>query len=128
MASAEDDALGPAGSIRAAVKDGGLSGVVLVTPVDVPPASTAVVRALFDAIVDGVDAARFEHGHPIAIRAEILQDRYAREAAPLRDVIGSLGDRVRVLPLPTEPLPRALDRIEDVVALTGAPPRFWSAP
>lgn len=129
VVSREPEELGPAGSIRAAVKEGALDGCerVLVTPVDVSPASTSVVRSLFDALSDpDVDAVRFEHGHPIAIRREILVDRYTREAGPLRDVVTSLGDRVRVLPLPAEGLPRPLDRVDDVVALTGAPPRFWS--
>jgi len=126
--SDEDDALGPAGSIRAAVRRGVLSviDVVLVTPVDVVPAPASIVRALFEAITDGVDAARFEHGHPVAVRASVLVERYIREALPLRDVLASLGARVRVLASPREPLPRSLDRVDDVVAFTGASPRFWS--
>jgi CTP:molybdopterin cytidylyltransferase MocA len=129
--SEEDDALGPAGSIRAAVTSGALSGAekILVTPVDVTPASTAVVRALFDALSREHEATRFAHGHPIAIRAATLAEHYARgagEARPLRDVLAALGDRAHTLPMPPTPLPRTLDRVEDVVSLTGAPPRFLS--
>ena len=124
--SEEEDALGPAGSIRAAVKAGALEGAakVLVTPVDVVPAPSSAVQALFDALEEH-DAAKFEHGHPIAIRAKILGDSYASETRPLRDVLTSLGARTRTLPMPRAPLPRTLDRVEDVVSLTGAQPRFW---
>ena len=128
VVSDEPERHGPAGSIRAAVVRGALDDVdrVIVTPVDVAPAGTDVIAALFAALADGASAASFVHGHPIAIRAEVLRERYQTAAAPptLREVLADLGPAY--LRLPTSfPLPRALDHVEDVVRATGSPPRVF---
>lgn len=105
VVSTADDALGPAGSLGAAVIAGLPGDVVLVTPVDCPPASGKTVMALLDALEGepGAIAAkpRFEGrgGHPVAIRAAAL-DRYRDpDPPPLRDHLRSLGDRVLSVPV-----------------------------
>jgi len=123
--SDEPDALGPAGSIRAAVQAGALDDAerVLVTPVDVPPSPPERLGPLLDALEQS-DAARWDRGHPIAIRASVLRERYATEAPILRDVLRSLGDRcARLVGNPCGPTD--LDTPEDVLRLTGALPRFF---
>ena len=129
--SDEDERHGPAGSIRAAVVAGALDDVdrVLITPVDVAPASSATVATLLAALTAGAAAASFVHGHPIAIDASIVRARYRTAAAPpiLRDVLADLGAACARLPAPFA-LPRPLDRVEDVERATGAPPRFHSGP
>lgn len=114
------DELGPAGSIHAAVAAGALDEVdeVLVTPVDVPPSPDA---ARLFAELGQHEAARFERGHPVAIRASILRERYRADAPILRDVLASLGDRCVRLPGSGAP---DLDLADDVVRLTGRGPVF----
>lgn len=118
--SDEPDELGPAGSIHAAVASSALDEVdeVLITPVDVPPSPDAA--RLLDAL-GSHDAARFERGHPIALRASILRARYRDGAPILREVLASLGDRCVRVPGSGSP---DLDVPEDVVRLTGQPPVF----
>jgi CTP:molybdopterin cytidylyltransferase MocA len=120
--SEEDDALGPAGSLRAAVRAGALDDVeiAIVTPVDrlppTPEAPPALVRAL-----EGHDAARPARGHPIAIRGEALRRAYRGEARPLREVLAALDTAIVELP---ECAAHDLDTPEDVVAQTGNRPEF----
>lgn len=133
--STERDELGPAGSIHAAVRAGVLdrSDLILITPVDVPPAPPERVAPLLDALSDPArspyDAARWEHGHPIAIRGEVLRRRYHGETPILRDVLRDLGDRCARLASPDAPSPDEagadLDTPEDVLRRTGARPRFY---
>ncbi len=114
--------LGPAGSIGAAVRSGALreSDSVIVTPVDVPPASPDLHRALIAAL-SAHDAARPARGHPVAIRGSVLRERY-RDADPiLRDVLASV-DCAR---LPEPGVLDDLDTPEDVLRITGAEPRFF---
>ncbi|MBI2389227.1 MAG: NTP transferase domain-containing protein [Deltaproteobacteria bacterium] len=128
--SAEADDLGPAGSIRAAVRAGAIEGadMILVTPVDVPPAPPERVAPLLDALSTH-DAARWERGHPIAIRGEVLRRRYREDAPILRDVLRELGDRCARLASPDVPSPddcgADLDTPEDVLRRTGGRPRFF---
>jgi molybdenum cofactor cytidylyltransferase len=94
VVSHEEDDLGPAGSLAAAAACVAEDAVVLVTPVDCPPVSTAVTRRLLEAL--GVAARpvyRGRRGHPVAIAGSVLA-RYRREAVPLREVLASLGDAV----------------------------------
>jgi molybdenum cofactor cytidylyltransferase len=95
------DALGPAGSLAAAVaslSDADLSPGerVLVTPVDTPPASVRVVSALFDAMArPGVRAARPVYdgrgGHPVVVEASLLRRYRQPDPPPLRDLLRALG-------------------------------------
>lgn len=123
--SDEPDELGPAGSIRAAVRAGVLDDAekVLVGPVDVPPIAPERLAPLISAL-DARDAARFERGHPIAIRADVLRHRYRVEAPILRDVLSSLGDRCARVPGASGEAD--LDTPDDVVRLTGRRPIFMT--
>lgn len=88
--SEEPDELGPAGSIAAAVKAGVTADQVLITPVDVPPASPHVVRALWAAL-EGAQAARpGKPGHPVACVWEVIEP-YRDRPRPLRDVLDEIG-------------------------------------
>ena len=98
------DALGPAGSIAAAMpalsttmhEDADL---ILITPVDCPPVLPSTAHALLDALRDDTGALaakpRFEGrgGHPVAVRRSALQvyalhgDGDAAAPPPLRDVL-----------------------------------------
>ncbi|HQP34766.1 MAG TPA: NTP transferase domain-containing protein [Polyangiaceae bacterium] len=131
LVSEEPDALGPAGSIAAAVRSGALSSeaVVIVTPVDVLPASTAVVEALAGAL-GPAEAARPSRGggrpgHPVACDAGMLRREYAHAARPLREVLGSLGDRCVTVPVQEPEAVRDLDTPEAWEAMAGSRPDFW---
>jgi CTP:molybdopterin cytidylyltransferase MocA len=120
--STEEDALGPAGSLRAAVRSGALDAVdvAIVTPVDRMPASRETIEALLHAL-EGHDAARPSRGHPIAIRASALRRTYREEALPLRDVLATLDTAIVDLPACAA---RDLDTPEDLEAATGKRPVF----
>lgn len=125
--SDEPDALGPAGSLRAAVRADafGADDRLLVTPVDVPPASARLAQTLLLALETHA-AARPSRGHPIALRGALLGEPFARAPRPLRELLADLGDQCATLDdLPGE---RDLDTVEDVVRLTGAPPQFHAPP
>jgi molybdenum cofactor cytidylyltransferase len=104
--------------------------IIVITPVDAAPAGQATIERLIAEVSKGALAAtpRFEgkSGHPVACRKSVLEPYSKKSAAypPLRDVIRALGTaRVRV----DVNDPRVvvdLDTPEDVVALTGEPPRF----
>ena len=91
------DALGPAGSIAAAMPALDLSETrrVLIMPVDVPPVSGALVRALAAALDEGARAARPVHagrgGHPVVVSAPLLAPYLEPEPPPLRELLRSLG-------------------------------------
>lgn len=131
VVSEEPDELGPAGSIRAAVAASVLDDAerVLITPVDVPPCPPDRL-ALLLAALDSHDAprrrqaARFERGHPVALRAAVLRERYRSGAPVLRDVLRDLGDDcVRLVGVEG---PADLDTPDDVRRLTGAGPTFFA--
>lgn len=129
VASHEDERTGPAGSIVAAIASGSFDGDdddddVIVGPVDVPPPSVARLRALLGAL-EGHRAARPRRGHPIAIRASVLRERHRHEATPLREVLSDLGADCAIVDLEGEP---DLDTVDDVIAATGATPRFLRRP
>jgi CTP:molybdopterin cytidylyltransferase MocA len=110
----------PAGSIAAALARIDRADPVLITPVDVPPASAAVVCALQAALGAGVDAARPLHagrrGHPVAVRRTVL-DRYADpDPPPLREVLAALGARVADVPVDDAQVLCDLDTAEDLAA------------
>jgi len=97
--SEEDDSLGPAGSIAAAVKQLTLTGFVVLTPVDCPPAKVSTVETMLRALRASplATAAKPRHagrgGHPVVVRASLLSV-YAVAPRPLRDVLRAAGDSV----------------------------------
>lgn len=130
LVSHEADELGPAGSIAAAVRAGALDDAqqVLVTPVDVAPAGTALVQALFEALRKG-EASRPRlrglPGHPVACTAGLLREAYGSGAAPLRDLLTTLGSRCVDVEVDDPDILVDFDTIEGFEATTGRAPDFW---
>ncbi len=121
--SREDDALGPAGSIIAALREG-LDGASLValSPVDLDPDAWRCLVALSAALVDAsVMAAkpRYEgrSGHPVLVRAPVLAPYVRREPSPLRDVLRALGAALVSVPVDVSAVPGDLDTPDDLKAL-----------
>jgi molybdenum cofactor cytidylyltransferase len=124
--SGEPDELGPAGSIAAAVKAGVIADAdqVLVTPVDVPPASGEVVRALWGAL-DHAQAARpvmnGKPGHPVACLRAVVEG-YREHPRPLRDVLEALGSSCAAVKVQSEEVLVDFDTPEDFSRWTGHDP------
>ncbi len=97
--SHEDDALGPAGSIRAAMNESHPNDSwIALCPVDVDPAAWACLPSLVAAVGNHDDAAkpRFagRGGHPVLVRASALAPYSRAEPPALNVVLRSLGARV----------------------------------
>lgn len=130
VVSTEPDELGPAGSIAAAVRSGALSrhAVVIVTPVDVMPASREVIEALAAATLRGEAAKPIRGGragHPVACRRALLEREYGADAPPLRDVLGRLGDGCISVLVADPAVDGDLDTPEAWEAAVGTRPDFW---
>ena len=97
VVSAQEDALGPAGSLRAAALAHPIADddLVLVTPVDCMPVSLATVAKLHQAMPGHLAVKpRFggRGGHPVLLRGALLQ-RYRKATPPLREVLRSLAPK-----------------------------------
>jgi molybdenum cofactor cytidylyltransferase len=97
-ANAYDDE-GLFGSVRTAMTNASDDDTLVITPVDAPFASAALVRTLVNAIDDTHDAAApviaRMRGHPVAIRARALRAQLEiGRTHGLTRVIKRLGDRV----------------------------------
>jgi len=96
------DEQGAAGSIAAAMAalDVLEDTLLLLTPVDCPPASTATAQVLLARLRadETLLAARPQHGsrrgHPVVLRAAALEPYRQGQAPPLRDRLRELGDAV----------------------------------
>ena len=79
------------------------------------------------AVRDGADAATPSRagrgGHPVALRARVLD---VEEPRPLRDVLADLGPLRARLEVDDPGIAIDLDTPDDVKRVTGAPPRFAS--
>ena len=84
----------------AAALDGVEADVWIVTPVDLVPPRRETLRALLEALTEGVDAVTPEHagrgGHPVVIRGSVLAPYRAGALLPLRDRLGEVR-RVKVV-------------------------------
>jgi molybdenum cofactor cytidylyltransferase len=103
---------------------------VLVTPVDAPPVTVATIKALFAALDHGSEVATphtnaGKGGHPVACRATVLTAAYGGKEAPtFRDVLAKHEAARARVEVDDARVGLDLDGPEDVVALTGEPPRF----
>lgn len=118
----------PAGSLAVGVRALAPGETVLVTTVDTLPARVATIEALRARVAAGARAATPVHagsgGHPVVVRADVL-DAYRRgDPPPLRDVLAALGDERARVEVDDAAVVGDLDTPEDVVRLTGAAPRF----
>jgi CTP:molybdopterin cytidylyltransferase MocA len=124
------DDLGPAGSIAVAVKRLEDAPLVLITPVDTPPARPETTARLL-ARMDEADAplavrprAGGRAGHPVLLRPEAL-DAYRSASPPvLRDHLRALGPRCVEVDVDDPAVRIDLNTPADVMGLLGAPPRF----
>ncbi|WP_437670994.1 nucleotidyltransferase family protein [Sorangium sp. So ce131] len=136
--TAPDD-LGPAGSLAVAAPRIGDAAAVVVTPVDVPPASAATVAQLLARLDAGGASAgastgapplavRPRHngrgGHPVVLRAEGLQRYLEPDPPPLRDHLKALGDRCVDEEVDDPGVLLDLNVPLDVIRVLGGPPRF----
>ena len=107
IVSTQPDEDGPAGSILAALAAlaPAPEAWLLVTPVDVPPATCDVVVNLVHALKDDLFAlaARPTYGgrggHPVLVRASLLLGAYGPLCPSLRDVLRSAGRAVLDVPV-----------------------------
>jgi CTP:molybdopterin cytidylyltransferase MocA len=128
--SHQDDALGPAGSIAAAARSGAIDRMdqLLLTPVDVAPASTQIVEVLFDALrIAQASRPRLRGllGHPVAVQAGLIRQAYRHHAAPLRDLMASLGSDCIDVDVDDQNILGDFDTIEAFEATTGRRLDFW---
>ncbi|MGK3986694.1 NTP transferase domain-containing protein [Sorangium sp. So ce136] len=131
--TAPDD-LGPAGSLAVAAPRIGDADAVVVTPVDVPPASAATVARLLARLDAGASsgapplAVRPRYlgrgGHPVVLRAEALQRYLEADPPPLRDHLRALGDRCVDEEVDDPGVLHDLNVPVDVIRVLGGPPRF----
>lgn len=131
--TAPDD-LGPAGSLAVAAPRIGDADAVVVTPVDVPPASAATVARLLVRLDAGASSAapplavRPRHlgrgGHPVVLRAEALQRYLEPDPPSLRDHLRALGDRCVDEEVDDPGVLHDLNVPVDVIRVLGGPPRF----
>lgn len=134
--TAPDD-LGPAGSLAVAAPRIGDADAVVVTPVDVPPASAATVARLLARLDAGASstasgapplAVRPRHhgrgGHPVVLRAEALQRYLEPDPPPLREHLRSLGDRCVDEEVDDPGVLLDLNVPVDVIRVLGGPPHF----
>jgi CTP:molybdopterin cytidylyltransferase MocA len=143
VVSTAEASLGPSGSIRFALEFLASRGLelsslplVLLTPVDLPPASASIRSALLGALLgrdasSDVVAARptFEgrRGHPVVCDAEALAPFVDGAPPTLRDVLAALGARVVDVPVNDPRAVTDLDTPEDVLAWYKHAPRFFEA-
>lgn len=130
LVSSEPDEDGPAGSLFAALSWVAPSPDVwlLVTPVDVPPASHVVVdtlvravnRASFAAAARPSDGAR--RGHPVLVRASLLLAAFGLRRPPLRSVLQAAGAAVLDVPVDDPTVFVDFNRPSDLAAHLAAHP------
>lgn len=130
LASDAADDLGPAGSLAFAVPRLADAEIVIVTPVDTPPAkpdTVAKLLARLDAEPALLAARPVYHGragHPVALRRAAL-DRYTEPSPPpLRDHLHALGAAVAGVDVNDTAILIDLNTPADVMGLLRALPRF----
>jgi CTP:molybdopterin cytidylyltransferase MocA len=137
LASHAPDEQGQAGSLACAATSLSVArpgspppDLVLVTPVDCPPASAAVVEALVRVLATdrSLSAARPLHaarrGHPVVLRAALLARYLAPEPPTLRALLASLGAAVSDVPVDDPNVLVDLNSAEQLGAVGLGAPRF----
>jgi CTP:molybdopterin cytidylyltransferase MocA len=124
VSTAPDQAGSLAVGVRALPAD---AEVVLVTPVDVLPASDGTLRGMLGVLTADVLAVtpicEGKGGHPVLVRRSVL-DAYADAQPPLRDVLSALGARRVRWETDDRSVLGDLDDPQRVLEATGALPRF----
>ncbi|MBI4704634.1 MAG: NTP transferase domain-containing protein [Deltaproteobacteria bacterium] len=131
VVSGADEALGPAGSLAAAVRAGLPAELVLITPVDCPPAAPGVVAGLRRRLAgDGrLYAARprvgNRRGHPVLVRAALLGRYDSPDPPPLRELLAGLGERVADVSVDDPAVLADLDAPAELARWGQGAPRFF---
>ncbi len=136
LASDAADELGPAGSLAFAVPRLGDAELVVVTPVDTPPARAETVARLLaalaadPALLAARPVAHGRTGHPVVLRRDALAS-YAKagvpiaEPPPLRDHLRALGPACGAVDVADPGVLIDLDTPADVMGALRALPRFF---
>ncbi|MCC6521696.1 MAG: NTP transferase domain-containing protein [Polyangiaceae bacterium] len=121
----------PAGSIAAALAHGRLGPLVLLTPVDCPPAGPRSVAALRSALAlaPAKLAARPRHagrgGHPVLVRRAALAPYASPAPPPLRELLRSLGPALAEVEVDDPSVLADLDTPASLAAYGCGVPRFF---
>lgn len=129
IASLAEDQAGSLAAGMRALGEAAPETPTLIAPVDTVPAAVRTQLALLEALdAPGVLAVtpRFADrgGHPVVVRAGALAGLGGPSAATLRQLLGSLGHAWIRVPVDDAAVVTDLDAPDDVMRLTGAPPRF----
>lgn len=131
LASDAADDLGPAGSLAYAVPRLGDVNVVIVTPVDTPPARANTVMRLLAALAanPALLAARpvchGRAGHPVALRPAALRRYTEPSPPPLRDHLHALGAACAAVDVTNPTVLIDLNTEADVMGTLQTLPRFF---
>lgn len=131
--SSEPHEVGPAGSIRHALKMLGDHGDwLMIEPVDMPPSSAAIRKELLAGALRSPDAEAVRpvyegrRGHPVLVRRRALAPMLHEQPPPkLRDLLHALGDKVVDVDVPDVRAVTGFDVPEDVERFYGEPARFF---
>lgn len=131
--SSEPHEVGPAGSIRHALKMLGNHGDwLMIEPVDMPPSSAAIRKELLAGAsrTPTPDAVRpvyqGRRGHPVLVRRSALTPMLDEQSPPkLRDLLHALGDKVIDVDVPDVRAVTGFDVPEDVERFYGETARFF---
>ena len=103
---------------------------VLITPVDALPASVATLDSLNQAlaspnVIAATPVFQGRRGHPVAVRRSALGAYDGSSTPPpLREMLAALGARRAEIVVEDPNVVTDLDDAAQVIAATGAPPRF----
>ncbi|APR87146.1 hypothetical protein A7982_12495 [Minicystis rosea] len=130
LASDAPDEQGPAGSLAFAVPRLLDAEIVIVTPVDTPPAKAETVQKLLaqleanPALLAARPVYKGRAGHPVALRRAALERYAAPDPPPLRDHLRALGDAVGDVEVSDTTVLIDLNTPADVMGLLRTLPRF----
>lgn len=130
LVSEAPDELGPAGSIAAALPRLGDAAIVIVTPVDAPPARAETVASLLarlaaePALLAARPVFKGRAGHPVALRRAALARYGEASPPPLRDHLRALGAAVADVEVTDLSVLIDLNTPADVMGLLHTLPRF----
>lgn len=130
LVSDAPDELGAAGSLAFATARLGDAEIIVVTPVDSPPAKPETVAKLVSALTG--DPAKLaarpvykgRAGHPVALRRAGLERYAAPDPPPLRDHLRALGEAVADVDVNDTAILVDLNTPADVMGLLRTLPRF----
>lgn len=133
VVSDASEELGPAGSLAYAASRLGDAEIVVVTPVDTPPAKPETVAKLIGrlhgepALRAARPAYKGRKGHPVALRRAVLDRYLLPDPPPLRDVLHGLDAACGDVEVNDPSILIDLDTPADVMGLLRTLPRFFAS-